>query len=147
MYARNRVGLQVGSCPSDVGVRGSNLGFRFFFVCHVHFSFYCASVKICTMIEVSSEQSRSQFYMLTECCCRCCCCCCSLCCYTAVVAAATVLVLPAAVRHRVPEGQVCCCFIESDPSVLFLFIQTRFIFYIPLGSTVVFTASIYLRPR
>ena len=31
------------------------------------------------MIEVSSEQSRSQFYMHTLCCCRCCCC--SVCCY------------------------------------------------------------------
>ena len=34
--------------------------------------------NLCTMmIAVSSEQSRSQFYMRTECCrCRCCCCCC-----------------------------------------------------------------------
>ena len=47
-----------------------------------------------------------------------------------------MLLLPAAVRHRVPDDQICCWFIEYDPSVLFLFIQTRFIFDVPLGSTV-----------
>ena len=73
------------------------------------------NVKMCTMmIEVWSEQSRSQFYIIhTECCC--CCCCCSVCCYTAFVAAAAVLLIPAAVRHCVPDGQIWCWFIESDP--------------------------------
>ena len=63
-----------------------------------------------------------------------CCCCPLLCCYIAVAAA------PAA---------CCCCstrcagwqtflpwFIASDSIVVFLFIQTRFIFRVPLGSTV-----------
>ena len=94
------------------------------FFCVPFSPFFCSSVRICTMmIDVSSEQSRSQFYMHTECCC-----CCSVCCYTAVVAAAAVMLLPAAVRHRVPDGQIWCWFIESDPSVFFLFIQTLFIF-------------------
>ena len=87
------------------------------------------------MIEVSSEQSRSQLYIHTERCCRCC----SffVCSYTAVVAAAAaVLLLAAAVRRRVPDGQICCWFIESNATVLHLFIQTRFIFHVPLGSTV-----------
>ena len=39
-----------------------------------------------------------------------------------------ILLASAAVRHRVPDGKVCCWFIESDSSVLFLFIQTRIIF-------------------
>ena len=49
-------------------------------------------------------------------------------------------VLP--VRHLVPGCQICRWFIESSPSVFFLFIQTRCIFYVPLGSTVS-----HLRPR
>ena len=39
-----------------------------------------------------------------------------------------LLLLSAAVRHRVPDSQICCRFIESDPSVFFLLIQKRFIF-------------------
>ena len=67
---------------------------------------------------------------------------------TAVVPAAAVLLLPAAVRHRVlPDDKFCCWFVESDPSVFFLFIQTRFLFDVPLGSTVAFTASICLHSR
>ena len=66
--------------------------------------------------------------MHTECCYRCCCCCCCSVCYSAGVAAAAVLLLPAAVRHRVQDGQICCWFIESDPNVFFLFIETRFVF-------------------
>ena len=50
----------------------------------------------------------------------------ALCCYTAVVAAAA-----AAVRHRLPDAQFFCWFTESDPSVFFLFIRTRFIFDAP----------------
>ena len=56
------------------------------------------------MIDVSSDQSSSRFYvyahrvlpppLLL------------LCCYTAVGAAAAVLLLPAAVRHRVLDGQI-----------------------------------------
>ena len=34
-------------------------------------------------------------------------------------------------------------FISSDSSVLFLFIETRFNFNVPLGSTVAFTASMF----
>ena len=45
-----------------------------------------------------------------------------------LLAAVAVLLLASAVRHRVPDGQVYSCFINSDPSVFFLFIQTRFIF-------------------
>ena len=75
-------------------------------------------------------------FMHTECCCRC------MCCYAAVVAAAAVLL--AAVRRRVPDGKICCWFIESDSSVFFLFIQTRYILNVLLGSTVAFTASIFL---
>ena len=64
------------------------------------------------------------------------------------VPAAAVLLLPAAVRHRVlPDDKFCCWFVESDPSVFFLFIQTRFLFDVPLGSTVAFTASICLHSR
>ena len=37
---------------------------------------------------------------------------------------------PAAVCHYVPDGQICCWFIKSDPSVFFVFIQTRFVLYI-----------------
>ena len=32
------------------------------------------------------------------------CCCCSVCCYTALL-----LLHAAAVRHRVPDGKICCC--------------------------------------
>ena len=68
--------------------------------------------------------------------------------YCCVVAAAAVLLLLAAgVRHRLPDGQICCWFIESDPSLFFLFIQTRFLFNTPLGSTVAFAASICLHSR
>ena len=91
------------------------------------------------MIEVSSEQSRSQFYMHKESAAAA-----AVCCYTAVIAAATVLLLPDTLRHRVPDRQICCWFIESDPSVVFLFIQTRFTSDVPLGSTVAFTTSICL---
>ena len=66
--------------------------------------------------------------------------------YTAVAAAA-VLLLPAAVRHRVPDGQICGWSIESDPSVFFLFIQTRFLYFGPSQYCVAFTASICLHPR
>ena len=68
-----------------------------------------------------------------------------VCCYAAVaavVAAAAVLLLPAAVCHRVPDGQIWCWFVESDPSVFFLFNQTRFNLMVSLGSTVS-----HLRPR
>ena len=63
--------------------------------------------------------------------------------YAAVVAAAAVLLLPAAGRHRVPDGTFCW-FTEFDSSPFLLFIPTRFIFSGPLGSTVAFTASICL---
>ena len=75
-----------------------------------------ASVKMCTMmIELSSEQSRSQFYIHTRlllllllfCVLLYCCCCSSI-----------AAVLPFVVVCR----QICCSFVESDRSVLFLFI-------------------------
>ena len=47
----------------------------------------------------------------------------------------------AAVRHRVPDGKICCWFIESDPSVFFLFTQTRLILVYPLA------VLSHLRPR
>ena len=37
----------------------------------------------------------------------------------AVVTAAAVLLLHPAVPHRVPDGNICCWHIESDPSVFF----------------------------
>ena len=99
---------------------------------------FVTSVKICTMmIEVLSDQSRCQFYIHTECCCCCCCCCCAVCCNTAVGDAAALLLLPATgVRHRVPDGQICCWFTESDPSIFSSHFDE------PLGSTVS-----HLRPR
>ena len=64
-----------------------------------------------------------------------CCCCCSVCCYTAVAAAA-VLLLAAAVRPRVPDDKICCCgTLHLIPVFSFLFIQTRCIFNVTLGST------------
>ena len=63
------------------------------------------------------------------------CCCCSVCCYTAVAAAA-VLLLAAAVRPRVPDDKICCCgTLHLIPVFSFLFIQTRCIFNVTLGST------------
>ena len=96
------------------------------------------------------------FYLQTECCCRCCCC--SVCCFTTVAAAAAaaagggcccwlLLLVAAAIRHCVPDGKTCCWLIKTDGRVLFLFIQTRVIFYVPLGSFIEFTASICLHPR
>ena len=67
--------------------------------------------------------------------------------YTAVPAAAAVRLLPAAVRRRERDRKFCCWFIKSDSSVLFLLIQTRIVFSVPLASTVAFTASICLHPR
>ena len=71
-------------------------------------------------------------FMHTECCCRC------MCCYAAVVAAAAVLL--AAVRRRVPDGKICCWFIEADFSVLLFYFSSfkhdlLFIISVPLGST------------
>ena len=70
-----------------------------------------------------------------------------MCCYPAG-AAATVLLLAAAVRHRVPDGALCCCGLLHLIPVFYFssFIQTRFIFDVPIGSTVACTASIYLYP-
>ena len=67
----------------------------------------------------------------------------SLCIQSAAAAAGALcvamLLLAAAVRHGVPDGKICCWFIEADPSVFFIFIQT-FFFFVPLGGTVAFTA-------
>ena len=53
------------------------------------------------------------------------------------------LLLADAVRHCVPDVQMCCWFIGSDSSVFFLLIQTWLSFKVPLGSILVaFTASI-----
>ena len=70
-------------------------------------------------------------------------CCCSVCCYTAAVRASAVLLLIVVGRHRVPDGQICCWFIESDPCVCLLFIQTRFVFD---GTPWQYSVS-HLRPR
>ena len=93
--------------------------------------------KICTMMtEESSEQSRFQFYiyiyrvllpllpllpLLLRCVLLYCCCC------SSSTAASCCCC------NRVPDGQIWCWFIESEPSVFFLFIQTRFIFMYPLA--------------
>ena len=61
-----------------------------------------------------------------------------MCCYTAVAAAV-------AVSHRVPDRKICSRdSLHLIPVFLFLFIQILFIFYVPLGSTVAFSASIFL---
>ena len=67
------------------------------------------------------------------------------CCYPAVAAAAGLL-LAAAVRHRVPGDTICYCVLLHLIPVIdfFLFIQTRFIFNVPLGSIVACTAWIHL---
>ena len=82
--------------------------------------YFVSRPKICTMmIEVSSELSEGLFYMHIECC-RGCSWCSVVLLYWCVVAAAPVLLfLAAGVRHRVPDGQTCCWFIESDPSAFF----------------------------
>ena len=67
-----------------------------------------------------------------------------LCIYAYRVLLPLLLLLLAAVRHRVPDGKIVCWFIESGSSVFFLFTQTRFTFNVLLGSTVAFTASICL---
>ena len=65
-HVRILVGEQVGCCPSDLGVCGSNPGWWRVYYFLWHFPLFCCSVKICTMmVEVSSEQSGSQFYMHT----------------------------------------------------------------------------------
>ena len=131
-YTRNIVGKQVDLCPSEIKVGGSNPEWRLFFVC-VPFSlsfdgamYFITSIKIYTMtIEVSSGQSRSQFYMHTACCC--------------------FLLLVFIIVYQMIKFVAGS--LNFDPGVLFLFIQPRFIFNVPLGSTVAFTASIYLDPQ
>ena len=57
-------------------------------------------------------------------------CCCSVCCYTAVVAVA--------VRHRVPDGEICCCgSLHLIPVFSFSssFKHDLLLMYVPLGST------------
>ena len=46
------------------------------------------------------------------------------------------MLLAAAVRHRAPDGKVCCSGPLRLITVFSLFFQTRFIFYVPRGSTV-----------
>ena len=57
----------------------------------------------------------------------CCCCCRSvsilLCCCAAACAA---------VRHRAPDNKICCCDPVHLIPVIFLLIQKRFMFYVPL---------------
>ena len=55
----------------------------------------------------------------------------------------TLLVLSAAVCHRVRDGQICCWFNESDSSDFSLFIQTRLSLMYPLAEL----AVSHLRPR
>ena len=72
----------------------------------------------------------------------------SLCIQSAAAAAGALcvamLLLAAAVRHGVPDGKICCWFIDSASGVFYLFVQTRFIFGVLLGCTVAVTASICL---
>ena len=70
-----------------------------------------------------------------------------LCCYAMLLLLLQLLLLllAAAVPHRVADGKICCWFIASDSSVLFLSIQTLFIFNVHLGSDVAFAASICLQ--
>ena len=70
-----------------------------------------------------------------------------LCCCLLLLAAACccLLLLAATVRHRVPDGKICSRgSLHLIPCVFFLFIQTRLIFNVALGSTVSFLASIFL---
>ena len=66
------------------------------------------------------------------------CCCCLLqrqcCCFL------LLLLLLAANRHRVPDGKICCWFIESEPSLFFLFKDDFFLMH-PLA------VLLHLRPR
>ena len=59
----------------------------------------------CTLLH---DVYTSMYSCIPTCCCACCC---VVCCYTAVAAAAAccLLLLAAAVRHRVPDGKICCC--------------------------------------
>ena len=151
MYARNRMGHQVGCCPSDLGVRGSNHRWCVcVFLCGN--PFFCSSIKICTMIEVSSEQSRSQCYMHAYCNAAAasaaalvslyCCCCCSS------SAGASCCFLPLFVTMcrmvKVVAGSL------NLISVFFSSFKRGLFVMVPLGSTadcVAFTASICLHPR
>ena len=48
-----------------------------------------------------------------------------------------------AVRHHVPDGKICCWSVESNSSsVFFLFIPTRFVFNVLLGSTAVASTAL-----
>ena len=68
-----------------------------------------------------------------------CCCCRSI---------AAVLLLPAAVRHRVPDGEVVAGSINLIPVFSSFHSNTiQDIFKASLGSTVAFTVSICLHPR
>ena len=93
------------------------------------------------MIEVSSEQSRSQFYVHTVLLPLLCC---SACCNTAAVAAAagSSSTVPAAVCHRVPDGKyILLCFVDSDPSVSLSSFKRDFFLMYPLADLS------HLRPR
>ena len=69
----------------------------------------------------------------------------AVCCYTVVAAAAAAA--SCCCSSPCAGWQICCWFIASDSTVLFLFFQRRFSFNLPLDSTVAFTASIFLHPR
>ena len=90
------------------------------------------------MVNKSSEQSKSLFYLHTTCCCRCY----SVCCYAAVVAAAAVLLIPAAVRRRVPDGQSIAGSLNLIPVFTFPSLKRDVFLMVPLGSAVS-----HLRPR
>ena len=53
----------------------------------------------------------------------------------AAASADRCFLLPAAACHRLPDRQVWCWFVECDPTVFFLLIQTRYIYIAPRGST------------
>ena len=59
------------------------------------------------------------------------------------------LLLPAAVRHRVPDGKNWFCWFSGPDFQSFFFspFNHKFTLNVPLGSTVAFTASVYLHRR
>ena len=117
-------------------------------MCPCHFCFvdayFVTSVKICTMmIEMSSKQSISQlhtvYYIYYI--------------YICIQSAAAGAAMCVAILLLLLQKQCCCflllfvivcriakiwcCFIEPHPSVVFLFIQTLFIFDVPLPLAVI----------
>ena len=84
----------------------------------------------------AAARRASMYSYIPACCCR------VMCCYTAVAAAAAAYCCSSS--SCAGWQKVFLWFTESDSSVLFLFIQTRLFFNVTLGSTVAFSAPIFL---